>query len=398
MLGKDYNDENLLTIAEAAAFLAVSTKTLRRWDAEGVLISIRHPATKYRLYKKSQLVDFIKSLTVDANLTENKPRSSRMQITDSDIASFLDDKVNLKREDLTAYRAQANNLIDNLDKYLKEDQNFGLKKMIHAGSGAKGTATSKTSDLDVAVYLTPDKKNESIENILNYIRELLVKAMKKYNMTADQFTLGERCVRVVFKGSKVEVDVVALIPVDGGTEKNGRGLLAHRSLPDGWLETSPKLHVEFIRKRKDSFDKYAPFVRLTKWWKNEADVPLKSFAIELIWAHLIDSEEVPDSYCDGLPYFFKYILRTGLKEKIVFSDYHSPSEISKTDTGPVFIYDPVNPQNNVTKKITENERLVIVSKAQEAMNVLMMATCAPSKTKAIEQWRRVFGSSFNPYS
>ena len=48
MLGKDYNDENLLTVAEAAAFLAISTKTLRRWDAEGVLIPIRHPATKYR--------------------------------------------------------------------------------------------------------------------------------------------------------------------------------------------------------------------------------------------------------------------------------------------------------------------------------------------------------------
>ncbi len=397
MLGKDYNDENLLTVAEAAAVLGVSTKTLRRWDAEGVLIPIRHPATQYRLYKKSQLIDFMKSLTLETNLTENKPRSPRMQITDSDIDSFVNEKVNIKREDLNAYRAQANNLIDNLEKYLKEDQNFGLKKMIHAGSCAKGTATSTTSDLDVAAYLTPEKKGESIPNILQYIRELLVKAMKKYNMAEDQFTLGDRCVRVLFKGSQVEVDVVPIIPIDG-YEKHGRGWLAHRSLPDDWLETSPKLHLEFIRKRKDSFEKYAPFVRLTKWWKNQVDVPLKSFAIELIWAYLIDNEEVPASYCNGLPYFFKYILRTGLKEQIAFSDYYSPSDISAKNGSPITIYDPVNSKNNVTKKLTEDDRRVIVNKAQEAMNVLMMATCAPSKTKAIEQWRRIFGASFNPYS
>ena len=43
MLGKDYNDEDLLTVADAAAFLGVSAKTLRRWDSAGTLIPTRHP-------------------------------------------------------------------------------------------------------------------------------------------------------------------------------------------------------------------------------------------------------------------------------------------------------------------------------------------------------------------
>lgn len=397
MLGKDYEGEGLLTVAQAASYLGVSAKTLRRWDAAGILIPIRHPATRYRLYKKEQLANFTKSLTFEANLAEQNPRRFRMQVTDSDIASFLDDKVNLKRDDLKAYRSQATNLIENLEKYLKEKKDFGLRKMLHAGSCAKGTATSTTSDLDVAVYLTPERERESISKILQYVQELLIEAMAKYGMTSDQFTLGDHCVRVIYKGSKVEVDVVPIIPIDG-FEKHGRGWLAHRNLTDDWLETSPKQHLEFVRARKDSFERFAPFIRLTKWWKNQCDAPLKSFAIELIWAHLLDNEEIPDSYCNGLPSFFRYILKTGLKERVAFSEYYPPSELPKTDTDSVNIYDPVNPKNNVTKKITESDRETIIKKAQEAMNVLMMATCAPSKAKAIELWRRLLGSSFNPYS
>jgi len=345
MLGKDYEGEWLLTVAEAASYLGVSAKTLRRWDAAGILIPIRHPATRYRLYKKEQLTNFTKSLTFEANLAEQKPRRFRMQVTDSDIASFLDDKVNLKRDDLKAYRSQANNLIENLEKYLKEKKDFGLRKMLHTGSCAKGTATSTTSDLDVAVYLTPEKERESISKILQYVQELLIEAMAKYGMTSDQFTLGDHCVQVIFKGSKVEVDVVPIIPIDG-FEKHGRGWLAHRNLTDDWLETSPKQHLEFVRARKDSFERFAPFIRLTKWWKNQFDAPLKSFAIELIWAHLLDNEEIPDSYCNGLPSFFRYILKTGLKERVAFSDYYPPSELPITDTDSVNIYDPVNPKTS----------------------------------------------------
>jgi len=64
----------------------------------------------------------------------------------------------------------------------------------------------------------------------------------------------------------------------------------------------------------------------------------------------------------------------------------------------VRIYDPVNPENNVAKTITTSDYEKIIKKAQEAMNVLMMATCAPSRTKGIELWQRLLGSSFNPYN
>jgi len=48
--GKDY-----LTVQQAAKYLGVSAGTLRRWDAEGKLKSVRHPGNDYRYYKRSDL-------------------------------------------------------------------------------------------------------------------------------------------------------------------------------------------------------------------------------------------------------------------------------------------------------------------------------------------------------
>lgn len=48
-------DPDYLTIQQAARYLGVSSQTLRRWDAEGKLKSVRHPGNDYRYYKRSDL-------------------------------------------------------------------------------------------------------------------------------------------------------------------------------------------------------------------------------------------------------------------------------------------------------------------------------------------------------
>lgn len=49
-LEKDY-----LTVQQAARYVGISAQTLRRWDAEGKLRSVRHPGNDYRYYKRSDL-------------------------------------------------------------------------------------------------------------------------------------------------------------------------------------------------------------------------------------------------------------------------------------------------------------------------------------------------------
>ena len=46
------------SIAQVADMLSVSKETLRRWDANGFLVPQRHPENSYRVYHKSQLVNF----------------------------------------------------------------------------------------------------------------------------------------------------------------------------------------------------------------------------------------------------------------------------------------------------------------------------------------------------
>lgn len=46
------------SIADVADMLSVSKETLRRWDASGKLVPIRHPVNNYRVYHRDQLLIF----------------------------------------------------------------------------------------------------------------------------------------------------------------------------------------------------------------------------------------------------------------------------------------------------------------------------------------------------
>ena len=50
-----YSSADYLTVQQAARFLGVSSQTIRRWDAEGKLKSVRHPGNGYRFYNRANL-------------------------------------------------------------------------------------------------------------------------------------------------------------------------------------------------------------------------------------------------------------------------------------------------------------------------------------------------------
>jgi DNA repair protein RadD len=96
------NTKDFFTIKEAAEYLKMSPQTLRRWDEEGKLKSVRHPLSKYRYYRRSDLepfrldyqraqantssvVDFFTTTTfdIDANLRLRDPqREAHKKIRD----------------------------------------------------------------------------------------------------------------------------------------------------------------------------------------------------------------------------------------------------------------------------------------------------------------------------
>jgi DNA repair protein RadD len=55
VMADDQLERDYLTVQQAARYLGVSAQTLRRWDAESKLRSVRHPTNGYRYYKRSDL-------------------------------------------------------------------------------------------------------------------------------------------------------------------------------------------------------------------------------------------------------------------------------------------------------------------------------------------------------
>ena len=56
------NFQNYLRIKTAAEFLGVSESTLRNWGRNGKITTYRHPISRYRLYKKTDLEGLLKEI------------------------------------------------------------------------------------------------------------------------------------------------------------------------------------------------------------------------------------------------------------------------------------------------------------------------------------------------
>ncbi|WP_342503617.1 CBASS oligonucleotide cyclase [Lysinibacillus sp. FSL L8-0126] len=314
-----------------------------------------------------------------------------MLFTNQDLKNFIEKKVNVDSEKVKKYRKQVNNLRDNLTDYIKENPDFGLVKMLHSGSVRKGTAISTLNDMDVAVYVKPDKvANYTEEQVLSYMKDGLVKVYKRHNMTEDQFSPGKHCLKVSFKGSGLDVDVVPVIPTG---EPNDMGHLIAQDTGERVLTSIP-LHLSFIQSRKASNPNYATMVRVTKWWRNKNDFKMKSFLIEMIWAHIADTEGISDDIVTALQQFFRYIVNTELKDPIIFEDNYKKSEVILVEGG-VNIFDPVNPENNLGNSLDYIKLERILDEADEALGYLSLAMQASTKNVAEASLKQIFGTSFS---
>ena len=318
---------------------------------------------------------------------------ARQHVDHDDIARFAHERVNLPRDKASDYRAQARRLREKLDGYLSDHPEFTLKKMLLSGSLAKGTALRSLNDIDVACYIGGADAPEDVAELLDYLAERLRRAFP--NFSADQVQAKTYCVTVSFRGTGLDVDVVPIL-YDGDT--NWYGSLV--SQDDGsYLETSIPLHLEFARKRKQAQEQdFAQVVRLVKFWagilkRENEGFRFKSFMIEMILSHLCDRGLDFADYPEALQHFFTYIARSAMRERIVFTDYYSVSEVGSFSE-PVQIIDPVNAENNVSRLYTVDEAEAIVDAALDAGDAIDSALAAPTKQETVYYWRRVFGPSF----
>jgi hypothetical protein len=315
-----------------------------------------------------------------------------MELTDSQLNYFVNNRLKLPKGKRADYLAQVDHLIERFSAAADGDKVIDTKKFLKTGSLRKGTVLRPRGDFgvdaDVAVFLNPNGASQyDLANLHGRIRRLLAKIYP--TKKPEDFTIQPRTLGIQFRDSGLEMDLVPLMVIDGpgdyGWQPSSQG--------DAPIKTSVTKQLEFIRARKDAYAHFTALVRLLKFWRNfqELDESLRSFTIELIVSHLQDVRGVPSSLEDGLLRFFLYVADSQLRTPIAFKECGTPKSFPKDR---VVILDPCNADNNVTRKITDQDCKAIVEKCLAAWETLSYARNYDGKVQTLELWKEVFGRSF----
>lgn len=319
---------------------------------------------------------------------------AREHVDHADIVRFAEQRVNLKRDDATELRAQANRLRDKLEGYLADHPDFELRKMLLSGSLAKGTALKSISDIDVACYVSSDSAPHAVGELIAWLATKLQTAFA--NFKPEQIKRKTYSVGVTFMTTGNEVDVVPIL-YDG--DPLWRGNLVSKDTGEP-LMTSVPMHLDFVRRRKAENDRhYAQVVRLIKFWarlrkQENEDFRLKSFMVELIVAYVADRGAALDDYVEAMQAFFSFVANDGFRTTIAFPDYYDPAACKST-ADPVRVYDPVNCENNVAKLYTPANKAMIFEAALDAGDAVDSALRAVTKAETVRYWRKVLGPTFD---
>jgi len=317
------------------------------------------------------------------------------EISQTDLATFAAEKVNLKSEDAQRYREQVSTLREHLERYISEHPDIGLAKMLLSGSLAKGTSLRTINDIDVAVYV---KGEDEAPRELDPLLQLLVERLRKtyFQMPPEKIYIDGPCVIISFKETGLDVEVA---PIYYMGDPKWRGYLWDRKTGERILTSIP-LHLDFIRKRKERQPThFAQVIRLLKWWVKQREIDtddftLRSFLVELLMAKLADDGVDFSDYHSGIERFFVYVQNSGLKERIAFRDNYSDASLPGRSTHVVEIFDPVNPENNVASDMSDSARRKLIELADQALDALSYARNCQTKGDAIECWRELMGASF----
>lgn len=285
------------------------------------------------------------------------------------------------------YHEQVDRLITELCKSIRDKTEIKITKVVKAGSFAKYTILRKTSvdpvDVDVVFYVSGrDADKETLDSLNNIIYELLINIYP--NKSVEDFEIQRKAATVTFVGTGLSVDIVPVIE-----DMNRTGYGWQFDIHDGSkIQTCAPCQIKFVQDRKNQDSDFRTLVRLAKRWRNHAEIkPLKSFAIELIMAHVLAIQGDSGSIEQRFRNFLLYIAQSGLKEQISFPENTAPFT---TFTDPVVILDPVYSLNNVTSRISEDERKEIVAAAKEAWEAAHFASTENDK----EVWKEIFGPRF----
>jgi len=311
-----------------------------------------------------------------------------MPLSNSEFEYFDHNVLRLPGEKRKEYHAQVDNLVSELKKRITDKSKLKVTKVVKAGSFAKYTILKKVddypTDVDVVFYITGvEESSKSYEDLCNRIYNLLIEIYPTKKV--DDFEIQRRAAKVSFVKSGLEVDIVPVLQ-DSSSADHGWQYDIQSGAKN--LTCAP-CHIQFTKARKDKDKHFRTLVRLAKRWKHFHDIPgLKSFHIELILGHIVDTHGPAERIEKRFREFLAYIARTKLGERIDFPENANKQKIHFSD--PVVIIDPVSPENNVASRITKDEQELIAKAAEVALETATFASVENDN----EIWKEIFGNRF----
>ncbi|HEY5442234.1 MAG TPA: CBASS oligonucleotide cyclase [Candidatus Saccharimonadales bacterium] len=313
------------------------------------------------------------------------------RVSDADVLAFAEDRINLPHDKVVKYRERADSLIERLTKYIDANPDYDLEAAFHSGSLAKGTAIQGGGDLDLALYVKAGSAPQDDKGLVDWLVERLHEVLPTFS--DDQLKREDHCVKLLY-ADHPSVDVV---PVLYEGKPNWVGDLI-RKRSGRRVMTSIPMHLQFIARREAQYPGYAQLVRIVKRWISlqkelDNDFRFKSFMVELICAHLCDRGMEPAEITPALQRVFGYIVSSRLDGTVIFEDYYKAAAV-KVGAEPIRIYDPVNPENNITEKYTAQDRSKILQAAQKAYDAIALVPFTPTKQEAVAAWQEILGPTF----
>lgn len=325
-----------------------------------------------------------------------------MKLSNKDLQHFIE-KIKLQPENMGKYRDQINNLKQKLETKIAEDDSHGLKvaKYLLAGSWKKKTILKPTGenpiDIDLVLFVTGDSDiHNDLPKLYDYIISYLESIYPQKDIQRDVDAKGNtKSITISFSGTGLQVDIVPVVPLQDLHEyvwqpsrRGGKKYI-----------TSISKQLSFSLAKRQNNPSYTSIVRAIKWWKNYKELQptdnepgLSSFSIELIVAYLDENYGIQENIEEGIIRFFQFVSSPSFPI-IEFKD--SIRSIPTNYDSPIYIADNTNKENNIVKRLDKNKWDEIIEEAEDAFDTLNIAESKNNKGDTIQEWKRVFGPTFN---
>jgi hypothetical protein len=326
-----------------------------------------------------------------------------MRLTNTQLQNFIN-RIKLKPENMTKYRDQMNNLRDKLQTKMKDDKRTGMKvtKFIISGSWKKRTILRPTGDhpidVDLVLYVEGDiSLKTDLKKLHDFVVEYLREIYPTKDIDSDVDAEGNtKSIKIKFSGTGLELDIVPVVPIESSSEyvvQPQRGGGGKRYI------TSVTKQLEFAQQRNTANPSYTSIVRAIKWWRNYKELKpndegggLSSFVIELIVSHLEIEKGVENDIEAGIIRFFKFVSDPNFP---VIKFKNAINSVPTSFDTPIYTADPTNNENNAAKKLDDQSWDEVIKESIDAFESLHIAQSKGGEGETIEEWKRVFGPSFN---